>query len=381
MKFLLSQPNLDHDEFKEIKKIYNRQWLINGPVVKKFENNFKNKFNYKNATTVSSCTAGLELVLKSLDLKPKSEIIISSFNFISSGLVTLQQNLKPVFIDLKKNSFDICLDSLKKKINKNTGAIIVTHFNGYLQPINPIKKILKKYPKIKLIEDAAHVLGATDENKTYVGQKSYAAVFSFGPTKMITSAGMGGMVVSREKKLISNINELKSYGMSKSSYDRKKNAKSWVYEIKKLGNNYRMTEIQAAVGITQLKKLNYFINKRNILIKEYEKFLKNIKKINFQYSNFTTNRSVIYFVIILKNQLVRDSLAEYLREKNVGISVHWDPPLSNHYLFKKFSKKSDITNSILLAKKLITLPLHTKMTTKDVKQICKFIKNFFHEQN
>ncbi len=115
MKFLLSQPNLDHDEFKEIKKIYNRQWLINGPVVKKFENNFKNKFNYKNATTVSSCTAGLELVLKSLDLKPKSEIIISSFNFISSGLVTLQQNLKPVFIDLKKNSFDICLDSLKKK--------------------------------------------------------------------------------------------------------------------------------------------------------------------------------------------------------------------------------------------------------------------------
>ena len=115
MKFFLSQPNLDHDEFKEIKKIYNRQWLINGPVVKKFENNFKNKFHYKNATTVSSCTAGLELVLKSLDLKPKSEIIISSFNFISSGLVTLQQNLKPVFIDLKKNSFDICWHTLLSK--------------------------------------------------------------------------------------------------------------------------------------------------------------------------------------------------------------------------------------------------------------------------
>ena len=150
----------------------------------------------------------------------------------------------------------------------------MTHFNGYLQPVEKMKEVTKKFKNLKkIIEDCAHVLGSKD-NKKFVGNFSYASVFSFGPTKMITTAGMGGMISSRDRSLIENINKLKSYGMDKSSYDRKNKNKSWIYRINQLGNNCRMTEIQAAVGIEQLKKIRYFYKKRLFLVHLYKKISK-----------------------------------------------------------------------------------------------------------
>ena len=374
MKILLSQPNLDSKELTAISKVYNKKWLINGPIVKKFELNFRKKFNYKYSTSVSSCTAGLQLILSSLNLKKNDQVILCAFNFISAGLSILQNNLKPVFVDLKENSFDLDIENLKKKINNKTRAIIVTHFNGYLQPMEKILKIASKFPNIKIIEDASHVLGSHFKFK-YPGSNTYAAVFSFGPTKMITTAGMGGMVVSGDNKLIKNINILKSYGMNKSSFKRSKLTKHWKYKIAGLGNNFRMTEIQAVTGIEQLKKIDKFIKSRKLLAEEYKKIL-NTKYVKFQNSEYTTNAAIIYFSIILQNKKIRDNLASYLSKYGIATSVHWDPPLSSQSLFKNYNLNY-FKNSANLSNRILSLPLHTKLNLQKISFVANKINFFF----
>lgn len=381
MKYLLSKPNIGKKELSSISKVLYKPWLINGPTVNKFEINFKRKFKYTHCTTVSCCTSGLQLVLQSLNLNKNDEVILSSFNFISAGLAVQQQGLKPVFVDLEKGKFDISLNSLKKNISKKTRAIILTHFNGYLQPVEKINNLIKKFKNIKIIEDCAHVLGSKDHKNKFVGEHAYASVFSFGPTKMITTAGMGGMVSSKDETLIKNISMLKSYGMNKSSFTRKNNDKPWIYKIQQLGNNFRMTEIQAAVGIEQLKKINKFINLRLNLVNLYKKKLANLEKISFQNSDYTSKAAIIYFVIILKTEKIRNNLAIFLRKKNIFTSVHWDPPLNEHQMFKKFFKKNTSINSRKLSSNILSLPLHTMMTSKDVNYITNAVKEFFNAKN
>ena len=376
MNILLSQPNLDKKELKSIAEVYKKRWLLNGPTVQKFEIDFKKKFNFKFCSAVSSCTAGLQLVLSSLNLKKGDEVILSSFNFIAAGLSILQSGLKPVFVDLKKDSFDLDIEKLKKKINKKTKVIILTHFNGYLQPVDKISNEIKKFKNLKIIEDASHVLGAHYKKK-FPGKKTFAAVYSFGPTKMITTAGMGGMVVSENKNLIEKINILKSYGMSKSSFSRSKLSNNWNYKIESLGNNFRMTEIQASVGIEQLKKIEKFIKKRENLKIAYKKFITN-KFVKFQESDFTSKSALIYFVIIVKNKKIRDNLAKYLISKKISVSVHWDPPLSKQRLFSNYAKK-EFKNSENLSGKILSLPLHTKINLHHIKYISNKINIYFNK--
>ena len=245
-----------------------------------------------------------------------------------------------------------------------------------MQPTSNLLKAITKYKNIKVIEDASHVLGSHYKNK-YPGSQTFAAVYSFGPTKMITAAGMGGMVVSRNKDLVNKVNILKCYGMDRSSFHRSKSKKPWIYKIKNLGNNFRMTEMQASVGIEQLKKIERFISKRKALINAYKKNIKT-KNITYQKSEFTTKPALIYFAIILENRRMRDRLANFLLNKKIGTSVHWDPPLSDQNLFKNF-KNNELRNSKSLSSKILSLPLHTKMSFKDVKYIAKHINYFFNK--
>ena len=373
MNISLSRPEIDLNEYKLVKNILKNKWLINGPNVKLFENKFKKKFNYKYCATVSSCTSGLELVIKTLNLKKNDEVILSSFNFIAAGIAIKNSKAKLIFIDQKRNSFDIDLEDLKKKINSKTKAILLTHFNGYLQDSLGIRNLIRKSKqKIFFIEDCAHVLAAEHKKNFFSGSYSDAAVFSFGPTKMITTGGMGGMVISKNKKLINQINILKSFGMDKSAYNRKNDKKNWVYKIKSVGANYRMTEIQAALGIEQLKKVNYFKRKKKQISDFYHKKLNN-KKLFFQSSNFTYSCALIYFQIIFKETKLRDLIANHLNKNKIGISVHWDPILEKHDLFK--SKKS-CKNSYSLSKKILSIPLYPSLKKRDQMKIINLINHY-----
>ncbi len=236
-----------------------------------------------------------------------------------------------------------------------------------------IKNLIKKTKrKIFFVEDCAHVLGAKHKKNIYSGFYSDAAVFSFGPTKMITCGGMGGMVVTKNQELIKKINILKSFGMNRSSINRENINKNWKYNIKSLGANFRMTEIQAAIGLEQLKRLNSFKKKKNKISKFYVKNLKK-KQLSFQSSNYTYDSALIYFQIIFNKNRLRDLMANYLKKHNIGVSVHWDPPLDNHYIFKT---KKICKNSYSLSKKILSLPLYPSLKRKDQIKIINLINSY-----
>ena len=378
MKINFSEPKLTKNELKNTDWVLKNNWILNGPKNKSFELLFNKKFKIKYSTTVSSCTAGLEMALAALNLNYNDEIIMSSFNFIAAGLAALKTKAKIIFIDLKKNSFDINLQDLKKNINKNTKCIILTHYNGYAQPLKEISKIIKK-KKIKIIEDCAHSLGSKYFNSNYIGSKSFAAIFSFGPTKLITSGGAGGMVVSNNKSFIKKIVQMKSFGMEKNSFARSQLTNPWTYKINLIGGNFRMTEIQAIIGMEQFKKLDKKIRKRNQMINLYKKYLNN-KFFSYQERKSFEEPSVLYFILILHKSKLRNRLIYFLKKNNITASVHWENLLTDFKIFSHL-KKGQTNNAKDISSKIISLPLHFKMTNNQIIRISKKINEFFKENN
>lgn len=376
-KIEFSFPEQNKKVIKDYKNLLNSKWILNGPNVKQFEEYFETKLNFKNAAAVSSYTTGLDAVLKVLNLSKKDEIIIPTFNFIGSAIGVLNSGAKIIFVDADEYTAMINLNDLKKKINSKTKAILILHYAGYVESINQIKKIIKN-KKILLIEDCAHSLGSK-YNENFVGSLGDVGIFSFGPSKLITTSGMGGMVVSKNKNLIKKIKIFRSYGMNVNSLDRQKNKKNWIYSIKNVGHNFRMTEFQAVAGLNLITKINKFIKKRKSLEKVYFsklsklplRFIKKIKN---------TSNVPLYFPIILNDTKVRDKLINYLKKNNINCSVHWDPILSDHKLFNKINNKN-LYNALKLSKSVISLPMHTKLSINDVKYISNIIIKFFKKNN
>ena len=375
-KIEFSFPEQNKKVIKDYKNLLNSKWILNGPNVKQFEEYFENKLNFKHAAAVSSYTTGLDAVLKVLNLGNKDEVILPAFNFIGSAIGILNSKAKVVFVDANLETGMINLNDLEKKINKNTKVILILHYAGYSECIDSIKNITKN-KKIYLIEDCAHSLG-TKYNGNFVGSLCDVGIFSFGPSKLITTSGMGGMVVSKNKNLIRKIKIFRSYGMNINSIDRQNNKKNWIYSVDNIGHNFRMTEYQAVAGLKLITKIDKFIKKRKRLEKLYLSKLSNlplrfIKKIK------NTDNVPLYFPIVLKDPKERDNLIGYLKKNEINCSVHWDPILSEHKLLKN-KKNNNLNNAFKLSKLVISLPMHTKLSIKDINYVCNVIIKFFKKK-
>lgn len=374
-KIEFSVPEQDKRVIKDYKKILNSKWILNGPYVKKFEEYFENKLGFKNAAAVSSFTTGLHAVLQTLNIVENDEIILPAFNFIGSAIGVLNTKAKIIFVDTDDRTAMLNLIDLKKKITRKTRAIIILHYAGYVESINSIKDIVGN-KKIFLIEDCAHSLGSRYE-KNLVGSICDIGIFSFGPSKLITTSGMGGMVVSKNKKIVEKVKIFRSYGMNKNSLQRQNNSKSWIYSINEIGHNFRMTEYQAVAGLRLIPQLSKFIKKRKKLEKLYISKLSKVP-IRFITKVNKTSNVPLYFPIILKNQKIRDNLILHLKNYNIATSVHWDPILSNHKLFRK-TDNLKLNKAYNLSKTIISLPMHTKLSNKDINYISSVIINFFNK--
>lgn len=374
-KIPLAKPLLGDDELKKIKEVFNSGWILNGPIVKEFEEKFKEYIGSKHAIAVSSCTAGMDLALKALNVKG-GEVILPAFNFIAAGIAVLQNNARPVFVDVDEKTCNIDPEKVKEKINKKTRAILVCHYAGLPADMDAILEIAEDY-NIPVVEDAAHALGSEYKGKK-IGTLGDITVFSFGPTKMITT-GMGGMITTDNDEINKKIRILRSYGMDKSAYERElsKSYKPWKYSIELLGHNFRMTDIAAAIGIVQLSKLDFFIEKRREYAKIYTKELKKISEIEPPIEPEGYKHVYLYYVIKVSNNL-RDELAKHLLKKGIGISVHWDPPLHLHKIMKKLGyKEGDFPISEKLSKKVLTLPNGPHLTIDDINYVINCIKEVF----
>lgn len=361
-----SKHNILESDYSLVKKIMKSGWLTHGPYTKIFEEEFKKYTRSKYAVCVSSCTAGLHLSCIALNFKKGDEIIVTSTTHTATAHSIEYTGATPIFVDVDFPSGNIKVSEIKKKITKKTKGIIIVHMAGQPCDIDKIQKLCKQY-RISLIEDCAHALGS-EFRKKHVGNFGKTGCFSFYPTKQITT-GEGGMIITNDFKVYDKLKKLRAFGIDTEISKRKKPGQ---YDVKMLGLNYRMTDFQAALGISQIKNYKMNLSKRKLIA---ERYISNFKNSKVKFLNFDSNSSYFVFQIFVKN---RDNVLKMLAQNKIGCSIHYltPVPLMKYYRNKYNLKKSDFKNSSDYGKFNISLPVYPKLKLSEVDRISKKILEF-----
>jgi dTDP-4-amino-4,6-dideoxygalactose transaminase len=371
-KIALSDLNFDQHERKVVSQVIQNKWLTMGEMVKKLERNFANFLGVKHAIAVSSGTAALHLALRALNIKTEDEILVPSLTFVASANAILYLGAKPVFVDITSLSdLNISCDDLENKITPKTKAIMVVHYGGYLADMERIKKIAKKH-NLFVIEDAAHAIGAKFKSKM-AGGIGHIGCFSFFSNKNMAT-GEGGMIVTNHDKFAQKIGLLRSHGMTSLTWDRHK-GHAYSYDVTELGYNYRMTEMNAALGIEQLKKLRRSNQIRKSLIKIYIGNLEGTKGFSIPFLNYPRDSAFHLFPILLEKDMDREKFMQALRRKKIQTSIHYPPIHKFSYYQKNFKasqKKLPLTEYV--GRHEVTLPLHPLLKKEDILFVCDQIK-------
>ncbi|MCK4427900.1 MAG: DegT/DnrJ/EryC1/StrS family aminotransferase [candidate division Zixibacteria bacterium] len=368
----LSDLNFDHRERRIVNQVIRNRWLTMGEMVKKLERNFANFLGVRHAFGVSSGTAALHLALRTLNIKNEDEVLVPSLSFVASSNAILYVGAKPVFVDITSLSdFNMSCDDLEEKITRKTRAIMVVHYGGYLADMDRIKRIAKKH-NLFVIEDAAHAIGAKFKSRM-AGGIGDIGCFSFFSNKNMAT-GEGGMIVTNRNKFAEKIRLLRSHGMTSMTWDRHKGY-AYSYDVTELGYNYRMTEINAALGIEQLKKLKSSNRKRKSLIKTYVENLKGTKGLSIPFLNYPRNSAFHLFPILLNKDVDREKFMNSLKKEKIQTSIHY-PPIHKFSYYDKNLRAS--RNKLPLTEHVgrceVTLPLHPLLKKEDILFVCDRIK-------
>lgn len=364
----LAVPDLDKEELEQIEEVLKSKYIVQGKKVKQFEKMVSEYLKVKHAIAVSSGTAALHLALIALGIKSGDEVIVPDFTFPATSNVVELLGADTKLIDIKLDSFCIDVDQIEGSINEKTKAIIPVQEFGQSADMDKIMALANKY-KLKVIEDAACALGAEYKGRK-VGTIGDIGCFSFHPRKAITT-GEGGMIVTNSDTLSEKVRILLNHGISY------KNGRP---EFTTAGFNYRMTDIQGAMGVAQMKKLEGIIKRRIEIAKEYNELLKNLKDIIIPWE--LKNRKHIYqtYHIIVHEKINRDELIKKLKEKGIETNFGAYAVHAQKYYKEKYQyDDGKFKNSYLAYKCGIALPLHNHINVEQLKYIVQILKEVVYE--
>ena len=373
IKFPAYEPWISDEDKKIVEKTLTQSMLTLGPQLEKFENNFCKYSKAKYAVAVSNCTAALHLSLMALGIKKDDEVIIPDLTFVADANAILACNAKPVIVDINKENFFLSISNIKKNITKKTKAIIPVHIYGQVCNIEEILDVAKNN-NLKVIEDCAHAVGTFHKSK-HVGTLGNTGCFSFYPTKNITTAE-GGMVITNSEKIAEKVRQLRNHGMTKSLKSRYSSEYPWIFDIKQPGYNYRLDEIRAALGITQLKRIKKINELRKKASSYYNKNLQNIPGIILpDMVNDKTHSYHLYTIRVTKPyKLSRNQLFKKLKDNGIRTTVYW-MPIHKYTAYRKFVKTSNILNTTKIYDEILALPLFPNISKKHQDAVIKVIKS------
>ena len=364
-----SEPVFKGKELEYLTDTIRSGWISSvGKYVNLFEEKFSKftKSNYTLAT--SSGTAALQLAISVLKLKNQDEVIVPDFTFVAPINAILHCGAKPVLADIDNETLCISYDSIKKLVSKKTKAVVIVHLYGNTPELEKIVKFCQKRG-IKIIEDCAEAFGTTYKKK-HVGKFGDIGTFSFFGNKTITT-GEGGILIFKKKEHFHLATKLRNHGMSPLK-------KYWHDEV---GYNFRMTNMQAAVGLAQLEKANFFINKKIEIQKKFSIKLKNLKNISFPKKDVKIKHShwLTYFRIknFEKDKQLRNRLLRFLTNKGVEARAGFYSAHLMKIYKKYYSRKISYKNSIDASKSVISLPSSVNLTDNEINYISEKIKDFF----
>jgi len=365
---------VDESDIQAVVDVLKGDYLTTGPFVKEFEDKVANYVGAKYAVAVSNGTAALHMACFAAGINEGDEVIVSPMTFAASANAVLYCGGNPVFADIDPATYNLDPDKIEEKITEKTKAIIPVDFSGQSVDMDRIKEIADKHGLI-IIEDAAHALGSEYKGRK-VGSQADMVEFSFHPVKPITTAE-GGIVTTNSEDLYKKMMIFRTHGITRDQEILNENHGPWYYEQQHLGYNYRLTDVQSALGTSQMSKINDFITRRREIVEQYNEAFKGLIEIVTPFEAGFSNSGWHIYVIKVKPELLtatRKEIFEALQAENIGVNVHYLPVYLHPYYRDLGYNKGLCPNAEELYENMITLPLFPSMSNEDVNDVVVAVK-------
>ena len=384
-----SLPTIGEEEIAEVTDSLRSGWITTGPKTRRFEEEFREYIGAKHAIAVNSCTAGLHIALAALGIGSGDEVIVPTLTFCSTANVVVHLGARPVLVDVGED-FNVTPEAIERAITPRTKAIIPVHYGGQPCDLEAIYTIAARN-NLAVVEDAAHAVGATYHGfkigsdalpLSLLGRERQrlriVTVFSFYATKNMTT-GEGGMITTADDELAERMRLLSLHGMSRDAWKRYTSTGSWYYEVLLPGYKYNMTDIQAALGIHQLRKLDDFIAIRQRYARMYDEGFADLPEVERPIIHPDRTHTYHLYVIRLNLERLTINRAQFIEELkalNIGTSVHFIPVHLHPFYRETFGYRLGACPvAERIYERIISLPLFPRMTEDDVRDVIHAVKD------
>ena len=372
---VFGSPMIEQPEIDEVVASLKSGWLGTGPKAHKFEEMFREYKGTKYAMALNSCTAALHLSLLAIGVKPGDEVIVPTMTFSSTANVVIHAGGTPVFVDCEKDTMNIDPDNIERKITPKTKAIIPVHFAGRACNMNAIIDIAKKH-NVKVMEDCAHAI-ETEYHGKKAGTFGDLGCFSFYVTKNIVT-GEGGMVITDIEDYAEMIKIMALHGMSKDAWKRFSDYGYKHYQILYAGYKYNMMDIQAAIGIHQLPRVDEYWKKRQEIWNRYNETFRDLPVFTPAPVEPDTRHAYHLYTLLLdidNLKITRNKFLDEMTKRNIGVGVHYIALHLHPYYQRTFGyKRGDFPNTEWISDRTVSLPLSAKLTNEDVEDVIEAVR-------
>jgi len=365
----IQRPYLGREELAALEQVFETRWLGMGAVTQEFEEKLRAFLGAKHVIAVNTGTSALHLALDVLDLQPGDEVIVPSLTFVATIQAVVAAGARPVFCDACADSLNMDMQDALRRVTGRTKAIMPVHYGGLACEMDALLPPAHKQ-KIWVVEDAAHAFGSTYKGRK-VGTLGDITCFSFDPIKNIT-CGEGGAVVTENDEVAGRLLSKRNLGITTDAWSRLRGKHPWFYEVGTTGYRYHMSNLNAAIGLEQLKRFSVFRARKQAIVRRYDETLRNLSGLAPVVRDVEETFPFFYVVRVLDER--RDALITYLKERGIGAGVYYIP---NHMqpFFVDASVSLPVTEQ--LYKEIVTLPLYFEMTDAEVETVIAAVRAFF----
>lgn len=365
---------IDEDDIKSVVEVLSGDWITSGPRVEGFERAVSERVGSRFATAVSSGTAALEVAVQSLELPKGSEVITTPFTFLATANSIVYNGLSPVFADIQGDTRNIDPEDVRRRVTDKTGAIIYVDYAGQPCDIDELREVADDHG-LRLVDDGSHALGAEYKGQK-VGAIADVTTFSFHPVKHVTS-GEGGMVTTDDPGLDERLKMLRNHGIDRDAKARYGSDAPYAYDMKYLGRNYRINDIQCALGISQMRRLDEFIGRRVEIAERYSGLLSDAMSVELPATRGDRTHVWHIYTILLARGIDRDGFFRHMRGVGIGVNVLYIPVYRHSYYVENFGFDAGdypVTEDVF--SRIITLPLFPKMTDEDIERCVDAVRAY-----
>ncbi|MBR9700129.1 DegT/DnrJ/EryC1/StrS family aminotransferase [Candidatus Woesearchaeota archaeon] len=366
MKIPLCKASIGKEEKALVLEVLESGWLAHGPKGKEFQDLFSKYVGVKHALALNSCTSALQVALQAKGIT--GEVIVPSFTFVASANAVVTAGAKPVFADIDYETGNIDPASIKKYITPKTQAIMPVHYAGLPCKMDEIMEIAEEH-SLLVVEDSAECLGGEFQKKR-TGSFGVGC-FSFYPTKNITT-GEGGMLTTNDEDIVRQVEMLRAHGIPSSTFAREKLKMPWQRAAEVAGYNFRLSDVLAALGVVQMKKIDSLNEKRREHAAYLTKSFSSLSGIETPVEPSGTKH--VYQMYVVKLEGDRDKFISYLREKGIGTSVHFDPPVHMQPYYKEFAKPGSLPLTEKITQSIVTLPMFPDLTQEELDYMIEHVE-------